>query len=153
AHVYIDNPWKHVCSNSKNDPGGPYCNSVGNTKGNPSVNPSDPQDPHGPRGYDDLPRPVIGCSRIHPQIHSTTVLLDCPAASNNIYAQPAVLPNYPAFPAVPANGGPKLVIMGDDPALTGTAKKCNIDPGNAANYYFGYFDCALSTPCPASLCG
>jgi Tfp pilus assembly protein PilX len=156
AAIYIDNPWKHVCSNSQNDPGGPFCNSAGNTKGNPSVTPSDPQDPHGPRGYVDLPRPVIGCSRIWPGLHSTAPTTDCPAASTNLYSQPAVT-GYPAFPAVPADGGPMLVLMGDDPAITATAKKCNIDPDpattNIPNYYFGYFDCALSTPCPASLCG
>jgi hypothetical protein len=152
AEIYIDNPWKHVCSNSKNDPGGPYCNSAGNTKGNPSVSPADPQDTNGPRGFDDLPRPVIGCSRIDPQVHSTAPLTDCPLGSSNLYSQPAVT-GYPAFPAVPALGGPKLVIMGDDPAITATAKKCNIDPGNASNYYFGYFDCALSTPCSAAVCG
>src|SRR5262249_35133777 len=62
--------------------------------------------------------------------------------------------NYPAFPTAAASGGPKLVIMGDDPgiATTPSAKKCNIDPGNAANYYFGYFDCALSTPCATGVC-
>jgi hypothetical protein len=84
AAIYIDNPWKHVCSNSQNDPGGPFCNSAGNTKGNPSVTPSDPQDPHGPRGYVDLPKPVIGCSRIDPTIHSTNPTVDCPSASTNL---------------------------------------------------------------------
>jgi hypothetical protein len=149
AEVYIDNPWKHVCSNSKNDPGGPYCNSVGNTKGNPSVSPSDPQDPNGPRGFDDLPRPVIGCSRIDPTVHGETVAT-CAALGNALFSQPAVT-GYPAFPAVPANGGPKLVIMGDDPAITATAKKCNVD-ATTGTYYFGYFDCALSTPCPPGVC-
>src|SRR5262249_3664337 len=140
--------------NSKNDPGGPYCNSVGNTKGNPSVSPSDPQDPNGPRGFDDLPRPVIGCSRIDPQVHTggaAAAATGCPAASTNLYSQPAVT-NYPAFPALPP-GGPKLVVMGDDPgiATTPSAKKCNID-ATTGTYYFGYFDCALSTYCPTGVC-
>jgi hypothetical protein len=152
AAIYIDNPWKHVCSNSQNDPGGPFCNSAGNTKGNPAVTPADPQDPNGPRGYVDLPRPVIGCSRIDPTIHSTNSTLDCPSASTNLYSQPAVT-GYPAFPAVPADGGPMLVIMGDDPAITATAKSCGEDFQTPSKKYFGYFDCALRTSCPASVCG
>jgi Tfp pilus assembly protein PilX len=145
AQVIVDSPWKHVCANSKNDPGGPFCTSADNTKGNPSVIPADVQDPNGPRGFDDLPRPVIGCSRIDPSLHSNSVAEDCPSHSPNLFAQPAA-PGYPAYPPVPADGGPMLVIMGDDPAITPTAKKCNIDAGTGI-YYFGYFDCALSTPC------
>jgi hypothetical protein len=153
AAIYIDNPWKHVCSNSQNDPGGPFCNSAGNTKGNPAVTPADPQDTNGPRGYVDLPRPVIGCSRIDPSVHTNNPTTDCPSVSNNLYSQPALGTTYPAFPAVPANGGPVLVIMGDDPALTATAKSCGEDYQSPSKKYFGYFDCALRTPCPASLCG
>ena len=149
AALYVDNPWKHVCSNSQNDPGGPFCNSAGNTKGNPAVTPSDPQDPNGPRGYVDLPRPVIGCSRIDASVHTDNVAHDC-TAPPNLYSQPAVT-GYAAFPT-PASSW-KLVLMGDDPAITATAKKCNIDPDATTGvYYFGYFDCALSTYCPTGVC-
>ena len=48
--------------------------------------------------------------------------------------------------------------MGQDPAVDATAKRCNQDPANPARYYFGYFDCALTTFCdpnpPANMpCG
>ncbi len=153
AEIIVDNPWKHVCSNSKNDPGGALCNSAGNTKGNPAVTPADPQDPNGPRGFDSLPLPIIGCSRIDPAVHTNNPATDCPVGSTSLYSRPA-FSGYAAYPAAPADGGPVLVLMGEDPAITSTAKKCNVDPNNSSNYYFGYFDCALSTPCDSATgCG
>ena len=142
AWIYIDNPWKHVCANSKNDPGGAFCTSAGNTKGNPTVIPSDPQDPNGPRGFDDLPRPIIGCSRIDPTMHGET-LASCAALGNALFSQPAIT-GYPAYPSPPTS--PSLVVMGEDPALTATASTCS----GGGQVYFGYFDCALSTPCDSA---
>jgi hypothetical protein len=140
--VYIDNPWKHVCANSQNDPGGPFCNSAGNTKGNPTVVPSDPQDPNGPRGFAQLPLPIIGCSRIDPTVHRNT------AGCTALYVHPPIT-GYPDYP--PLDVAHQLVLMGEDPVPTPTAKTCGQDALGVK--YFGYFDCALRTPCPASVCG
>jgi hypothetical protein len=63
AVMGVDSPWKHVCADARPDNGG-YCNDTRNTKGNPSVKPADPNSENGPRAYDDLPRPILGCSRI-----------------------------------------------------------------------------------------
>jgi hypothetical protein len=54
---------------------------------------------------------------------------------------------YPHPYPVAFNAPPRFVLMGQDPAVDATAKKCNTDPGNPANSYFGYFDCALTTFC------
>jgi Tfp pilus assembly protein PilX len=145
ALVIVDNPWKHVCADASPDNGG-YCNDTRNTKGNPTVSPADPNDPHGPRAYTALPLPIIGCSRIDPTVHrlTTAACATFGAGAVALFSQPAIT-NYPAYPPLATTN--QLVVMGEDPALTATAKKCNVDPGNASNYYFGYFDCALSTPC------
>jgi Tfp pilus assembly protein PilX len=147
AVVGVDNPWKHVCSDAKPDNNG-YCNEPGNRNGSPTVTPADPNDPNGPQAYSDLPRPVLGCSRIATDgvLHRgpyTTVQqqLGCTVSWPGIYAYP-----YP----VPNNQPPRFVLMGEDPALVPTAKKCNVDPVNAAIFYFGYYDCALSTWCDPS---
>jgi Tfp pilus assembly protein PilX len=152
AMVYVDNPWNHVCADAAPDNGG-YCNDTRNTKGNPAVIPADPNDANGPRAYSDLPRPIIGCSRIDPAVHRSAAYCAGVALPPKLYSQPAIT-GYPAYP--PLGTAPQLVIMGEDPAIpsTSTAKWCGDDgPTNGNVKYFGYFDCALSTPCPEALCG
>ncbi|PYM59937.1 MAG: hypothetical protein DMD79_16715, partial [Candidatus Rokuibacteriota bacterium] len=149
ALITIDNPWKHVCSNSKNDPGGALCTSAANAKGNPTVIPADTQDPNGPRGFDDLPRPIIGCSRIDSTVHRVTAGACTALGGSGLFSQAAIT-SYPAYPT-PSGPGGQLVLMGESPVLTPTAKSCGRDGSNVK--YFGYFDCALRTPCPASVCG
>jgi Tfp pilus assembly protein PilX len=144
AIVGVDSPWKHVCADAIPDHGG-YCNDTANTKGNPTVNPADPNDPNGPRAYADLPRPIIGCSRIDPAVHRS-VGYCTGAAAPKLYSQPGV-PGYSAYPALAT--APQLVIMGEDPAITAGAKFCGQDGSGVK--YFGYFDCALRTPCPAGV--
>jgi hypothetical protein len=124
----IDNPWKHVCSNSSQDNPPGYCNEPANRNGNPTVTPADPNDPNGPAAYDDLPRPQLGCSAIDVTLHGETAL-NCPPGTNY---------NYP-YPV-----GKRLVVTGD-----ATLANCN----GGGQSYSGYFDCALSTPCPAAICG
>jgi Tfp pilus assembly protein PilX len=148
AVITIDNPWKHVCSNSKNDPGGSLCNSAGNTKGNPTVIPADTQDPNGPRGFSALPRPIIGCSQIDPTVHRMTAGSCSALGGSGLFSQPGIT-NYPAYPST--GTAKQLVLMGESPVLTSTAKSCGQDGSGVK--YFGYFDCALRTPCPASVCG
>jgi hypothetical protein len=149
AIIGVDNPWKHVCSDAKPDNNG-YCNDPLNMLGSPTVSPADPNDPNGPAAYNSLPLPILGCSRIDPTLHNNT-LAWCIANGNplapGLFIQPANA-TYPAFPPVPP-AGPRLVIAGEDPAVTATAQTCNPDPLNPAIKYFGYFDCALSTPCDA----
>jgi hypothetical protein len=148
AIVAVDNPWKHVCSNAKPDNNG-YCNEAGNRNGNPTVTPSDPNDPNGPAAYGDLPRPILGCSRIAPGLHrnnADTLAVHaalCAGAHHNMKTYP-----YPT-----GAGVPRFVMMGDDPAaplIVGlTPRSCgapNDDPASAVKY-FGYFDCALTTFC------
>jgi Tfp pilus assembly protein PilX len=141
AVVGVDNPWKHVCSNAKPDNNG-YCNEPGNRNGSPEISPADPSDPNGPAAYEDLPRPVLGCSRVAPGLHRGphalgTQVGGC-AANGLMYTYP-----YP----VAFNAPPRLVLMGQDPAVDATAKRCNPDPADPSRYYFGYFDCALTTFC------
>jgi hypothetical protein len=69
AILGIDNPWKHVCSNSTQDNPPGYCNEAANRNGNPSISPADPNDPNGPAAYDVLPTPALGCSEIDPGLH------------------------------------------------------------------------------------
>jgi hypothetical protein len=162
-----DDPWKRVCSNSENDPGGPYCTDAANTKGNPSVVPANPADLNGPKGYSELPRPIIGCSRIDPTLHGMQfdTCAGIAGTTKALFAQPAVgvqtgivAPGYPAYPAVPAapapgtSTNPYLVLMGEDPTIStkaGVAKTCHngVDALGNPITYFGYFDCALSTYC------
>ena len=161
AVVGVDNPWRHVCSNAQPDNNG-YCNEPGNRNGTPSVSPADPGDPNGPQAYTDLPRPILGCSRIDPEVHrtygSSTLGVGTNAARcgawNSMY--PYVSPSGYA-PPLPGAGGPRLVMMGElPPSQGGTGRTCNDDPGPFAGThasYFGYFDCALTTPCPAAICG
>ncbi len=150
AIVGVDNPWKHVCSDAKPDNNG-YCNDPLNMKGNPTVSPGDPNDPNGPAAYTSLPLPVLGCSRIDPTVHNNA-LLWCTTNGNplarGLFTQPANA-TYPAYPPVPP-AGPRVVLMGEDPVVTATARTCNQDPLNPGIQYFGYFDCALSTPCDAA---
>jgi Tfp pilus assembly protein PilX len=129
AVLGVDNPWKHVCSNSSQDNPPGYCNEPANRNGNPLITPADPNEyPGGPAAYDDLPRPQLGCSAIDPTLHGETAG-NCPPGSN--YAYP-----YPS--------GKRLVVAGD-------RSKANCDAGGVQ--YQGYFDCALTTPCPAAICG
>ena len=52
AVLGIDNPWKHVCSNSTQDNSPGYCNEPANRNGNPSIVPADPNEyAAGPPGY------------------------------------------------------------------------------------------------------
>ncbi|HEX2482022.1 MAG TPA: hypothetical protein VHQ69_09090 [Methylomirabilota bacterium] len=129
AIVGIDNAWKHVCSSSSRDNPPGYCNEPANRNGSPSVTPADPDEyPGGPAAYDDLPRPQLGCSAIDPTMHGETAL-SCPPGQNYLYPYPS---------------GKRLVITGD-------RSKANCDAGGET--YQGYFDCALSIPCPPSICG
>ncbi len=162
AIVGVDNPWKHVCSDAKPDNNG-YCNDPANRNGNPTVSPADPGDPNGPQAYNDLPRPTLGCSRIDPELHRQYGGLgSVPAGQQKVRCGPGqwnLMYTYPYAPPLPTAGGPRLVMMGEDPALVATARTCNQDPGDPLGAlharYFGYFDCALTTPCPAAVpdCG
>jgi Tfp pilus assembly protein PilX len=128
--VGIDNPWKHVCSNSSQDNPPGYCNEPANRNGTPTITPADPNEyPGGPAAYDDLPRPQLGCSQIDPGVHGETTA-NCSVANYN----------YP-YPT-----GKRLVITGD-------RSKANCDDTVNGIQYQGFFDCALSTPCPAAICG
>ncbi len=74
AVLGIDNPWKHVCSNSSQDNPPGYCNEPANRNGNPTIVPADPNEyPGGPAAYDELPRPQLGCSAIDVTLHGETV--------------------------------------------------------------------------------
>jgi hypothetical protein len=124
-----DNPWKHVCSASSQDNPPGYCNEPANRNGNPTISPADPNEyPGGPAAYEDLPRPQLGCSAIDVTLHAET-LVNCPAGQNYSYPYPS---------------GKRLIVAGD-------RSKANCDGGGLQ--YQGYFDCALTTPCPASICG
>jgi len=125
----IDNPWKHVCSNSSQDNPPGYCNEPANRNGNPTIVPADPNEyPGGPAAYDELPRPQLGCSAIDVTLHGETIG-NCPPGQNYGYPYPS---------------GKRLVLAGD-------RSKANCDAGGVQ--YQGYFDCALSTPCPSAICG
>ncbi len=129
AVVGVDTPWKHVCSSSSQDNPPGYCNEPANRNGNPAISPADPNEyPGGPAAYDDLPRPQLGCSAIDPGVHGETVA-NCPPGQNYSYPYP---------------GGKRLVVAGD-------RAKANCDGGG--QQYQGYFDCALTTPCPSAICG
>ena len=134
AILAVDNPWKHVCSNSSQDNAPGYCNEPANRNGNPNVSPADPNDPNGPAAYDDLPRPTLGCSAIDPLLHDPTPG-NCPAGTNDDY---------------PYTSGRRYVIQGD-----ATKGNCgtfvNTNTGVPVTYR-GYFDCALTTPCEAPAC-
>jgi hypothetical protein len=147
AVVAIDSPWKHVCANARPDHTG-YCNEPGNRNGDPTVSPADPNDPNGPAAYDDLPRPILGCSRIAPGIHRGPHAL--PTQLSGCLAHPGMYPHpYP----VGVGASPRLVVMGEDAAAGG--RTCYQDPVTPGLRYFGYFDCALQTHCdPATMpCG
>lgn len=147
ALVGVDSPWKHVCANARPDHTG-YCNEPGNRNGDPTVSPADPNDPNGPAAYDDLPRPILGCSRIAPGIHRG--LHGLATQLNGCFAHPGMYPHpYPVAPEAP----PRLVVMGEDAAAGG--RTCYEDPVTPGIRYFGYFDCALQTQCdPATMpCG
>ena len=65
----IDNPWKHVCSNSSQDNPPGYCNEPANRNGNPNIIPADPNEyPGGPGRVRELPRPQsrVLCDRSDP---------------------------------------------------------------------------------------
>ena len=129
AVLGVDTAWKHVCASSTQDNYPGYCNEPANRNGNPSISPADPNDyPGGPAAYDDLPRPQLGCSAIDPVVHGETSG-NCPPGQNYSYPYP---------------GGKRLVVAGD-------RTKANCDGGGMQ--YQGYFDCALTTPCPVAICG
>lgn len=139
AILSIDNVWKHVCSDHKADHGG-LCNNDDNTNGNPSIQPADPNDPNGPAAWDDLPRPYMGCSRIDPTLHRGTL------SEAEQLARCAANPQMYVYP-YPTTNAPRWVVTGPDPAVVTGAKRCFPDPANPTVGYFGYFDCALVTPC------
>jgi hypothetical protein len=127
--VVVDSPWKHVCASSRQDNPPGYCNEPGDRNGKPAVAPADPNEyPGGPAAYDDLPRPQLGCSAIDPAVHGESPG-NCPPGQNYSYPYP---------------GGKRLVVLGD-------RRLANCDGGGFQ--YQGYFDCALSTPCPPGICG
>jgi Tfp pilus assembly protein PilX len=129
AVLGVDNPWKHVCSNSIQDNPPGYCNEPANRNGNPSIVPADPNEyPGGPAAYDDLPHPKLGCSWVDVTLHSETVG-NCPPGQNYDYPYP---------------GGKRLVVQGD-------TSKANCGTYNG-HTFSGYFDCALTTPCEAPAC-
>jgi Tfp pilus assembly protein PilX len=139
AILAVDNAWKHVCSAHEADNGG-LCNNDDNTNGNPSIQPADPNDPNGPAAWDDLPRPYLGCSRIDPTLHGAAEL-DC-----------QTYPEMYQYPYPTGVGTPRWVVMGPDPAVVTGAETCN---PTGLKEYFGYFDCALATPCDTAVtnCG
>ena len=129
AVLGIDNPWKHVCSNSSQDNPPGYCNEPANRNGSPSIVPADPNEyPGGPAAYDELPRPQLGCSAIDVTLHYETVG-NCPPGTNDDY---------------PYTLGRRYVVQGD--AIKGN---CGTFGGVT---FRGYFDCALTTPCEAPAC-
>lgn len=141
AVVGVDNPWKHVCSDAKPDGNG-YCNDPSNANGTPTTTPADPNDPNGPSAYDDLPRPILGCSRIDPTMHGAT-LASCPPGTT--YSWDPATTSYPGAPARP-------VLMGENanvaPPPGDPPRKFSYDTGvPAIGKYWGYFDSALQTPC------
>ncbi len=139
AVVSVDSPWKHACAEAQPERAGP-CGAFGEPSSSPAVTPADPSDPNGPAAYDDLPRPILGCSRIDPTMHGAD-WGRCPPAS----------PTLSPYPSAALPPGFRPVLMGEDSAAGG--QPCNADPANPAIRYFGYFDCALSTPCePAAAC-
>jgi hypothetical protein len=147
AMVRIDSPWQHVCAGARPDPTG-YCRERGPRSGEPTLTPADPNDPHGPAAYADLPRPILGCSRIAPGLHRGPHTLA--AQVSGCLAHAAMYPHpYPVAPG----GPPRLVVMGEDPPAGG--RTCYEDPVSPGLRYFGYFDCALQTQCdPATMpCG
>jgi hypothetical protein len=150
AILSIDNAWRHVCSDHQADNGG-LCNNDQNTNGNPSIQPADPNDPNGPAAWGDLPRPYLGCSRIDPLVHKRAA--DTDVQQTSACATPGPF-TYP-YPAHLAPGTPRFVVMGQDPNAVGAPANTPYCGTNGATgfKYYGYFDCALSTPCPAAVCG
>ncbi len=146
AIVGVDNPWKHVCSDIKADNNG-YCNDPSNMNGNPVITPADPNDPNGPAGYDDLPRPILGCSTIDPTMHGSTTI-NCPPGDTFTWDPATSSYRHVTTSAAPLPGA-RLVLMGENPALNPAAKTCHTDP--VAGAYWGYFDCALQTPCDGNI--
>jgi hypothetical protein len=128
AIVTVDHAWKHVCSDARPDANG-YCNDPGNQQGNPSVSPSDRNDPNGPQAWDDLPRPTLGCSAVDPTVHDATA--GCALQSCD-------------YPYTSCPTGQRLVVTGDR-----SLRNCD----GGGQQYSGYFDCALTTPCDAAVCG
>ena len=124
AILGVDNPWKHVCSNSSQDNPPGYCNEPANRNGNPTITPADPNDPNGPAAYDDLPRPPLGCSAIDRH----TPRRDRGQLSARARTMTTPIPQRQA--AGRSQG------TGPRPTATG---------GGVT--YQGYFDCALTTPC------
>lgn len=149
AIVGVDNPWKHVCSDIKADNNG-YCNDPSNMNGNPVITPADPNDPNGPSAYDDLPRPILGCSTIDPTMHGNATFADCPPGATYAW-DPATSSYKRTTDGTAPLPGARLVLMGEDPALNPGAKTCYTDP--VAGAYWGYFDCALQTPCDPATTG
>ncbi len=150
AVVAVSNPWKHVCSDAAPDNNG-YCNDPLNRNGNPTVSPADPNDPNGPASYTDLPRPILGCSLIDPSMHFVSAP-DCPNPPNLSNPTLYTYTSGAYSPAIPA--GRHVVLMGENPGIgatpTGGVKMCY--DGGPTFRYWGYFDCALSTPCVDAGC-
>lgn len=141
ALARIDSVWRHVCAGHAADGAGTCRGGAG-----PTLLPADPGSPNGPRVFDDLPSPLLGCSRVDPTLHRrpgepAALQLAACTAYPGMYAQP--------YPDHLARGTPRFVVMGADPAVVTGARVC--DGGGLT--YFGHFDCALTTPCPAALCG
>jgi hypothetical protein len=66
AIVGTDDPWKHVCSSAT---ASSTCTDPINQSGNPTITPSNPGHPNGPKTYNTLPHPQLGCSQIDPTMH------------------------------------------------------------------------------------
>ena len=75
AVVGVDNPWKHVCSNSSQDNSARLLQRAcePEREPHPSCRRTRTSTPGGPAAYDDLPRPQLGCSAIDPRVHGATV--------------------------------------------------------------------------------
>lgn len=88
AIVGTDDPWRHVCSTAT---ASGTCVDPNNQSGNPTINPSDPGHPNGPRAYPTLPHPVLGCSAIDPTMHGAVP--GCPPGARKVLTGDAALMN------------------------------------------------------------
>jgi len=149
AIIGIDDPWKHVCSNSSQDNPPGYCNEPANRNGNPNVIPADPNEwPGGPAAYDVLPNPTVGCSQIDPTLHGNN--LAC-SGTRKVVTGDGTVQNchgggqaYQGYfdcalttPGAAYGGGPACVKFGDT-RNNGTTYKQIPSPGS---------------PCPAGATG
>ena len=99
AVLGIDNPWKHVCSNSSQDNPPGYCNEPANRNGNPNDQSRRTRTSTraAPRRTMSYPGPSSGCSAIDLTLHGETAG-NCPPGQNYGYPYPS---------------GKRLVVAGD----------------------------------------